>query len=71
VLRQQAGFRDELTLLDNNRALVISLWDDRKNVQAYQNLVFPKMAEKLNPLVQFPPNAEIFEVATSTLSKAA
>lgn len=71
VLRQQTGFRDELTLLDNNRALVISLWDDRKNVQEYQNSVFPKMAEKLNPLIQFPPNAEIFEVATSTLSKAA
>jgi len=71
VLRQQTGFQDQLTLLEHNRALVISLWDNRKNVQAYQNAVFPKMAEKLNPLLQFPPNAEIFEVATSTLSKAA
>ena len=71
VLRQQTGFQDQLTLLEHNRALVISLWDNRKNAQAYQNSVFPKMAEKLNPLLQFPPNAEIFEVATSTLSKAA
>jgi quinol monooxygenase YgiN len=71
VLREQAGFREELTLLDGNRALVISLWDDRKHVQAYQSSVFPRLVDKMSPLIQGPPNAEIFEVATSTLSMAA
>jgi heme-degrading monooxygenase HmoA len=71
VLRQQAGFRDELTLLDNNRVLVIALWDDRKNVERYQSSVFPNLMDKLNPLVEFPPTAEIFEVAASTRNKAA
>lgn len=71
VLRQQAGFREELTLLDSNRALVISLWDDRKHVQAYQSSAFPRLVDKMSPLIQGPPNVEIFEVATSTLSMAA
>lgn len=71
VLRQQKGFQDELALLDNNRALVISFWDDRKNAEMYHTSVYPKLVEKLNPMIQAPPKVETFEVATSTLTVAA
>jgi heme-degrading monooxygenase HmoA len=67
VLRQQPGFRQELTLLDNNRALVISFWDDRKNLQAYHTSVFPRLVEKLNPVMQSTPSVETFDVANSTM----
>ncbi len=33
--RQQTGFQDELALLDSNRALMISFWDNRKNAETY------------------------------------
>ncbi|HVP53834.1 MAG TPA: antibiotic biosynthesis monooxygenase [Candidatus Eisenbacteria bacterium] len=71
VLRQQAGFQDELALLDNNRALLISFWDDRKHADMYHNTVYPKLVEKLNPMFQTPPKVDIYEVATTTLHVAA
>ncbi|MFZ3342673.1 MAG: antibiotic biosynthesis monooxygenase [Terriglobales bacterium] len=72
VLRQQRGFQDEITLVDNNnRALTISFWDDRKNAEQYHNSVFPKLVEKLNPVIQSPPKVETYEVATTTLAMVA
>jgi heme-degrading monooxygenase HmoA len=71
MLREQAGFQDELVLINRNRALVISFWDDRKHAQAYQTSTFPKVVQTLNPLVETPPHAETFDVATSTLARAA
>ncbi len=70
VLRQQKGFQDEITLVDHNRALVISFWDDRKNAEMYHTSAYPKLVEKLNPMIQTPPRVETFEVATSTLAVA-
>ncbi len=71
VLRQQVGFQDELALLDNNRAIIISFWDDRKHAEAYHNAVFPKLVEKLNPMIQTPPKVDTYEVATTTLRMVA
>ncbi len=69
-LRKQKGFKEELTLLDNNRALVISLWDDRKDAEMYHTSVYPRLLEKVNPLLQGAPKVETFEVATTTLAVA-
>ena len=71
VLRQQKGFQDEITLVDGNRVLAISFWDDRKNAETYHNTAFPKLVEKLNPMIQAPPKVETYEVATTTLAVAA
>jgi quinol monooxygenase YgiN len=71
VLRQQAGFQNEIALLDNNRALLISFWNDRKSAENYHNTTFPKLIEKLNPMIQTPPRVETYEVATTTLRVAA
>ena len=71
VLRQQKGFRDEIALVDGNRVLAISFWDDRKNAETYHNTAFPKMVEKLNSLIEAPPKVEMYEVATTTLAVAA
>ena len=71
VLRKQPGFQDELALVDNNRALLISFWDDRKNAEMYHTSVFPKMVEKLGPMIQTPPKVETYEVAATTFAVAA
>lgn len=71
VLRQQKGFEDEITLVDNNRVVAISFWDDRKNAETYAATVYPKLAEMLNPMIQTPLKVETFEVATTTLAVAA
>ena len=71
VLRQQKGFRDEISLVDGNRVLAISFWDDRKNAEMYHNTAYPKLVEKLNSLIQAPPKVETYEVATTTLAVAA
>ena len=71
ALREQKGFQDEITLVDNNRVVAISFWDDRKNAEQYHTSVFPKLVEKLNPMIQAPPKVETYEVATSTLAVAA
>ena len=71
VLRKQPGFNDELALLDNNRALLISFWDDRKNAEMYNSTVFPKLVEKLNPMIQTPPKVDTYEVAATTFTVAA
>jgi quinol monooxygenase YgiN len=71
VLRQQKIFRDEFSLVDGNRVLAISFWDDRKNAEMYHNTAYPKLVEKLNSLIQAPPKVETYEVATTTLAVAA
>lgn len=65
VLRQQKGFQDEITLVDHNRAVAISFWDDRRNAEMCHTSVYPKLVEKLNPMIQAPPKVETFEVATA------
>jgi len=70
VLRQQTGFKEEVTLMDKDRALVISFWDDRKNADLYHTSVYSKLVEKLNPVLQGAPKVETFEVAMSTLAVA-
>jgi heme-degrading monooxygenase HmoA len=71
VLRQQKGFQDEILLVDGNRALGISFWDDRKNADLYHASVYPKLTEKMNSFVQAPPKIETYDVATTTLTVAA
>ncbi len=71
VLRQQKGFQDEITLVERNRAVAISFWDERKNAEMYHTTAFPKLVEKLNSVIQGAPRVETYEVATSTLAVAA
>ena len=70
VLRQQTGFQDELALLDNSRALLISFWNSRKDAETYSTTVFPKLVEKLGPMIQAPPTVETYEVAALTMAVA-
>ena len=67
MLRKQSGFRDELTLVNKDGTLAISLWDDRKSADAYQTLVYPQVLAKLNHLIDGTPKVETYEVTATTL----
>lgn len=68
MLRQQDGFREELTLVSPDRCLGISLWKDESSAKRYHESTYPKVVEKLKPAIEGQPNVENYEVALTTVS---
>lgn len=67
LLKQQKGFKDELTLVNKDGALGISLWADKPSADAYQANTYTKVLDKLNPVLLGTPRVDTYEVAVSTL----
>ena len=67
TLRKQKGFKEELTLVSGSHGVGISLWEDRASAESYQNATFPRIVEKLSPVIDGSPRVETFDVASSTL----
>ncbi len=67
MLRKQPGFKEELTLVDGHRAVGISLWDERRNAEAYQTSTFPRVVEKLTPVIEGTPRVETYQIGMTTL----
>ena len=73
LLRQQTGFRDEITFIvaGGTEAFGISLWDNRANAEAYNRETYPEVAKILARVVEGTPKVETYEVANSTFHKIA
>lgn len=67
ILRKQAGFQEEVTLVNKRGALGISLWNDRKSAETYQTAAYPQVLAKLNPVIEGTPTVETYETASSYL----
>lgn len=67
MLRKQTGFKQELTLVDGNRAVGISLWDDRGSAETYQASTYPKIVEKLTPVIEGTPRVENYVIGMTTI----
>ena len=65
VLRKQNGFQEELTLVNPKGANFISLWDNKKNAEAYETATYPSVLAKLTTFIVGTPNVETYETATS------
>ena len=65
MLRKQAGFQHEVTLVNPKGAFAISLWDDKKSAETYQAETYPKILAKLTTLIVGNPTVENYETATS------
>jgi len=63
VLKKQNGFREEMTLLGKDRNFTISVWDDRQSAESFGSNTYPKVLEKLSPLLEGMPSVETYEVA--------
>jgi quinol monooxygenase YgiN len=67
ILRKQSGFQNELTLVNPNGAVGISLWNDRQSAEAYNTSTYPTILEKLNPVIVGTPKVETYDVTATTL----
>ena len=67
ILRKQSGFQNELTLVNPNGAVGISLWNDRQSAEAYNTSTYPQVLEKLNPVIVGTPKVETYDVTATTL----
>lgn len=68
MLKTEDGFRGELALIRDNRAVGISLWKDRQSAESYQKNTYPKVLRTLEPLMTGQPTVETYDIATTTLS---
>lgn len=68
VLRKQDGFREEVTLMSPERCMGISLWSDDKSARSYHESAYPKVLDKLNPVIEGTPTVENYEIALTTVS---
>ena len=67
MLRKQSGFQNELTLVNSDGAIGISLWDNRKSAETYNTSTYPGILAKLNPVIEGTPKVETYDVTTTTL----
>lgn len=73
ILRKQAGFKDEISLLspDATKAIVVSFWDGKEQADAYGRTVYPQVLEMAKDLLEEDPIVKNFEVVSSTFYKTA
>ena len=72
LMRQQKGFRDEITLvaLDRLEAVSTSFWDTAEDAEEFNLKAYPAVLASLSRVVEKNPKTVTFEVANSTLHDA-
>src|ERR1044071_3922262 len=71
LLRNQKGFKDEITLVNGTEVVGISLWDKRESAEAYQRTAYSEVQRLLSNLITSTPQVQTYDVTTTTLQKAA
>ena len=68
VLRQQKGFRDELTFVSGERseAVAISLWDTRASADAFEEAAYAGLVLSLGSVIHGEPIVSTMAVSNST-----
>src|SRR2546425_9479932 len=63
VLRNQNGFKDEITFLaaDGAEAVAISLWDRKENADNYSRDTYPQVLKSLAKVAEGTPKVENYE----------
>jgi hypothetical protein len=71
LLRQQAGFLDEITFLclGGREVHAFSLWETTEQAEAYNLGVYPQVKNMLAPLLEGTPRVQMFEVLNATIQK--
>ena len=65
MLRKQSGFLEEVTLVNPENAIGISLWDNRQSAETYQKALYPQVLAKLGGVIDGTPKVETYETATT------
>ena len=72
-LRKQKGFQGELTLVapQGQEAISISLWDEKKDADAYNERNYLEVQKALMSVLAGPPDVRTYEVSNSTFPQIA
>lgn len=68
LMKQQDGFRGEMALVDENRGIGLSFWEDEKSAETYRTSTYPDVLKKLDPVIEGTPAVDTYHVAATTLS---
>ena len=73
LLRQQKGFKDEITLSNPGSldVVAISLWESKANAEAYNTNTYPKVLRTFERMIDGAPKVQTFEAVTSTFHNVA
>jgi quinol monooxygenase YgiN len=71
MLLKQPGFRDEITLADENDTDVtaISLWESKEQAEAYNTSTYPTVLKTLDKFLAGQPKVRVSNVISSTSHK--
>jgi heme-degrading monooxygenase HmoA len=61
TLKKQAGFKDELLLVQDQHVLAISFWNDMDSARKYESSTYPQLDKKLRPVMSGIPTVETFK----------
>jgi hypothetical protein len=66
LLRQQEGFKGEITLSNPGslEQIAISLWENEHNAEAYNSTVYPQVLKILAKVIDGTPQIRTFEAVT-------
>jgi hypothetical protein len=69
LLRQQEGFKGEITLSNpgNLERISISLWEDKSNAEEYDARVYPQVLKVLAKVIDGTPKIRTFEAVALNL----
>jgi quinol monooxygenase YgiN len=67
ILKTQPGFAHELTMVLDNHVVAISVWNDKASAEKYTQNTYPRVLEKLNPVLQSQPVLETFDLAVASI----
>ena len=67
MLRKQSGFQNELTFVNPDEAIGVSLWDNRKSAETYNTSTYPQVLAKLNQVIVGTPTVKTYDVTATTL----
>jgi len=68
LLKKQAGFSEELTLINHDKGVAISVWKDQASADAYVKGAYPQVLEKLHPMLVGTPRVDTYDVTASQLA---
>ena len=73
MMRQQNGFRDEITFIsvDDSEAIANSFWETKADAEAYGLSGYPQVLKALSKVVEGTPRVGTAVVSNSTLHKIA
>jgi heme-degrading monooxygenase HmoA len=71
VLRQQKGFKDEITFSTpgSTDVIAISLWDSKESADAYNSNTYPQVLKTLDRVLDGTPKVRQSDVVHSTFHK--